>query len=189
MHINFVTTNKGKVASLERTCKPLGISITHVSMELPEPQVSDLRVITEHKAVAAYREVKAPLIVQDSRFFLEAWRGFPGPFVKFTLDTLGIDGYLALVSGRSHKCEFSECLAFTDGTGLTFFESTIPGSLAYERKGVKHPDAWSELWEIFIPEGWTKTIAEMTLEERAKWRQQRGDTSASLFANWYNGHT
>ncbi|OGZ07736.1 MAG: hypothetical protein A3C93_06630 [Candidatus Lloydbacteria bacterium RIFCSPHIGHO2_02_FULL_54_17] len=189
MELCFVTTNKGKVASLRRTCEPFGITIVHVPLELPEPQVSDLRVITEHKAHAAYREVGAPLIVQDSGFFLDAWRGFPGPFVKFTLDTLGIDGYLALVAGRSRKCEFRECLAFTDGAALLFFESTIPGSLAHKREGVKHPDAWSELWEIFIPEGFVKTIADMTLEERAEWRARRGDNSASLFARWYAKRT
>ncbi len=184
MDLSFVTTNKGKVASVRRTCEPFGITIVHVPLELPEPQVSDLRVITEHKAHAAYREVRAPLIVQDSGFFLDAWRGFPGPFVKFTLDTLGIDGYLALVAGRSRECTFRECLAFFDGTELSFFESTIPGSLAHKREGVKHPDAWSELWEIFIPEGFVKTIADMTLEERAEWRSRRGDNSASLFAHW-----
>lgn len=188
MEITFVTSNKGKVASVGRTCGLFGISVLHVALELPEPQVADLRMIAEHKARAAFREAKVPLIVQDSGFFLDAWRGFPGPFVKFTLDTLGLDGYLVLVEGRERGCAFRECLTFYDGNDLRSFESAVPGALAYERQGEKHPDAWSQLWEIFIPKGCTKTIATMTLEERKEWRTRRDDTSDMLFARWYAGN-
>ena len=44
---------------------------------------------------------------------------------------------------------------------------------------------WSELWYIFIPAGYTKTLAEMTEEER-KNRQKISSVDAFLeFANWY----
>ena len=185
MQISFVTSNNGKVASLRRVCEPLGIKVNQVSLELPEPQVSDLRVITQHKAEAAFKEVQGAVVVQDTGFYLEAWPNFPGPFVKFTLDSLGIDGYLTLVEERSRECEFRECIAFFDGDQVSFFESKIPGRLATSRQGIKHPEAWSELWEIFIPEDFDKTIADMTDKERADWRSRRGDGSASLFARWY----
>jgi XTP/dITP diphosphohydrolase len=184
--ISFASTNKGKISTLRRICAPYGIEIVPVHLELPEPQVTDLCAIADAKVRTAYEHTKSPVIAQDSGFFLTAWNGFPGPFVKFALQTLGLDGFLALNKARSMECEFRECLGYLDETmpAPVFFESIVTGTLASEPRGILPVDAWSELHLIFVPKGQTKTVSEMTSEERAEWRLTRGNDSGTKFATW-----
>lgn len=187
--VNFATTNKGKIASVQRVCENYGITVVSVRLNLPEPQTTDLREIARVKVLEAHRLTRCPIIAQDTGFFLSAWNDFPGPFVKFALDTMGLEGFMTLAKERSGECEFRECLAFYNEISSPYpkiFESVIKGTIAPEPRGVLPPDAWSKLWLIFIPEGCTKTIAEMTLNERSEWRQNRGNQSTQLFAEWYS---
>lgn len=186
--VRLVTTNPGKVHSFERNLRPYDISVRPVRLELPEPQVTDLQIIARTKALHAYKEVGKPLIVQDTGFSLSAWNGFPGPFVKFAIQTLGVEGFIALVAGKSRECEFRECIAYYDGDRLRFFESSVPGSLSLEPQGVLPSFAWSELWRIFIPKGYAKTLAEMDEDDRNLWRKERGSTSTVKFAEWFVAH-
>lgn len=180
----FATTNKGKVASLDRALAPRGIRVLHEYMELPEPQELDLKLIVAEKLLAAHQKIKQPVLAQDTGFFIPSWGGFPGPFVKFALQTIGLDGFIDLAAARERNCEFRECLGYSDGYANRYFEAVIPGTIAFSRKGTVREDSWSELDLIFIPEGQTKTLGEMNEDERARWRASRGNNSAQNFAEW-----
>ena len=182
MEITYVTTNAGKVASLQRILEPRGIDVTQVSLELPELQTPDLKAIGKHKAEAAYKQVGKPVLVQDAGFFLDAWPGFPGAFVKYALATLDLAGILALVDGRSRRAAFKQCYAYCDGTDTTLFEEEHPGTLLEQERGTLRGDAWGRLWLLFVPDGSTKTLAEMTPAEREKLHQP---TAALEFAKWF----
>ncbi len=189
--VDFATSNAGKVKSLQRVCERYGIEVRPVEFDLPELQTVDLHAIARGKAIAAYEKLQEPVIVQDSGFFLSAWGGFPGPFAKFALNSMGLEGFLALAKAKPGPCEFQECLAFYDlathrDRKPVFFDSVIRGSLASEPRGTLQPDSWSALHLVFIPENQKKTIAEMNEGERAHWRRARGDNSAELFAQWYS---
>ena len=184
--VYFVSSNKGKAHTMNRVCSAYGIEVIQFSADLHEPQTFDLREIAKEKVLDAYSRVKHPVIAQDTGFYLTAWPGFPGPFVKFAIETIGNPGFLALVEGRDRSCEFRECMAFTNETGeVLLFESVVPGELAFEETKELPAQAWSKLWKIFIPDGQTKTIAEMSETERAAWRDTRGATAADMFAKWY----
>jgi XTP/dITP diphosphohydrolase len=187
MEVLFVTSNYGKVASLKRVLAPFGHTVKQRSLVLLEPQ-ADLRTIAKHKANAAMAEVKPPFIVQDTGFFLDAWRDFPGAFVGPILETLNFEGLLVLVEDRIRSCEFRECLAYHDGQKIQIFEASIRGILATEARGSDHPEAWSRLWKLFVPEGYTMTIAEMDEKERAEWRRTRKPDAATKFAQWLALH-
>ena len=40
------------------------------------------------------------------------------------------------------------------------------GNLSYKIQGLNRKEKWSDLWYIFKPIGFDKTLAEMDLEER-----------------------
>lgn len=187
MEITFVTTNQAKVDSLSRTFEPRGVAIKQVAIELPELQVIDLRQIAEYKAHFAYEQLQIPLVVQDAGFFIDAWNGFPGAFVKFALQTLGLEGMLSLVDGRERGCAFRECLTYYDGVRLCSFDATIAGSLAPEPRGERQSESPTQLWKIFVPNGETKTLAEMSDAERDAWRRTRPKNYGDLFYEWYFG--
>ena len=184
--VTLATTNPGKVISLQRAIEKYGIIVAHAEIELPEPQTHDLEHIAQFKAAHAYKILQKPVISQDSGFNLDAWPGFPGPFVKHAIQTLGNPGLLHLCKGLVRTCEFKECIAFVDGEDTTWFTSSIPGTLAQEVRGDLPKDAWSPLWQVFIPQGWGRTIAEMTPAQRERWRAERGNTCATQFAEWYS---
>lgn len=62
----------------------------------------------------------------------------------------------------------------------------IHGNLAKEIKGLNREEKWSDLWYIFKPKGFEKTLAEMNSKEREERRRIDGSVQAMQeFANWY----
>lgn len=68
---------------------------------------------------------------------------------------------------------------------IIFMESTH-GNLSNEIKGLDREEKWSDLWYIFKPDGFDKTLAEMDSVERENRREFDGSYSAlEKFAEWY----
>lgn len=66
------------------------------------------------------------------------------------------------------------------------FMACIHGNLSKEIKGIDRDEKWSDLWYIFKPEGFEKTLAEMDEVERENRRSIDGSYSAlEKFAEWY----
>ncbi len=66
------------------------------------------------------------------------------------------------------------------------FTENIHGNLSNEILGLNREEKWSDLWYIFKPEGFDKTLAEMDSEERENRRKVDGSVQAMQeFAKWY----
>ena len=64
-------------------------------------------------------------------------------------------------------------------------ENTL-GNLSEKVQGQDREEKWSDLWYIFKPNGFNKTLAEMSSEERENRRSVDGSVqSMSEFAKWY----
>jgi len=186
--VYFATTNKGKVSTVRQILSQHSIEVIHEPMSIAEPRTEELTVIAEQKVLAAFEKINKPVIAQDSGFYIHALNGFPKAFVNFATETIGIEGFLKLVEGKDRACEFRNCLAFYDGKleKPKTFLSTIPGTLAEEKRGSLRDDAWGELWLIFIPAGQTKTLAEMSKQEIVDLRDHLHTNSyLAEFAKWY----
>ncbi len=186
--IVFVTHNKGKAKSAEKYFDNLKIST--YDFELDEPRSDDVKEIATAKVMQAYKVVGKPCIALDTGFFIEALNGFPRAFVNFSLDTIGIDGILKLMQGKENrKCKFEECLAYYDGKEVRYFYGKHPGNLATKMQGVDRDGKWSDLWYVFKPEHFDKTLAEMDDVERENRREIDGSVeSMSVFAEWYKNN-
>ena len=58
--------------------------------------------------------------MQDSGFVIEALNGFPGPYTKYVLSTIGVDGLLKLMDGQlNRRCGFAACVGFADARGIS----------------------------------------------------------------------
>lgn len=185
--IIFVTHNKGKMASAQKRLQDVKFSI--YEYELEEPRSDDISFISEAKVKQAYELVHKPCISLDCGFFIKELNGFPRAFVNFALDTIGIKGILKLMDGiKDRTCFFGECLSYYDGKELKQFMGHHEGSLAKEKLGEDTDKKWSELWYIFIPKNYAKTLAQMTQEERDLRDQTKKDESIdsmTSFAKWY----
>lgn len=184
--IVFVTHNKGKVASAQKYFK--NINLKTYDHDLEEPRSDDIEKIAITKVREAYNIVKEPCIAQDSGFFIDTLNGFPKAFVNFSLETLGIGGILKLMENEDNRnCSFKECLAYYDGTNPPkCFYGINKGTLSKQILGNDTEKKWSDLWYIFKPKGYDKTLAEMTEEERDNRIKTSENISAmEIFAKWY----
>lgn len=173
MEIYFATTNLGKVQSLRRDLGKYDISVIQQPIELIEPRSSDVQEIAHSKIQQAYSQIQKPTIVIDAGFYIDALNGFPGAFVNFSLETIGLEGILQLVENKARACEFRECLAYMDQSldEPKYFLTHVRGQLADSERGSMQKHLWSKLGLIFIPEGSEKTLAEMSYNEYLDWRK------------------
>ena len=66
------------------------------------------------------------------------------------------------------------------------FMENIHGNLSETIKGLNREEKWSDLWYIFKPKGFEKTLAEMDAKERENRREIDGSVQAMQeFAKWY----
>ena len=187
--IIFVTHNKGKAKSAEKYFTNLKFKT--YDYELYEPRSDDLKEIATAKVKQAYNIVKRPCIALDTGFYIHSLNGFPKTFVNFALETIGIEGILQLLEKKEDRtCHFEECLAFFDGTEIKYFYGRHPGRLSTEIRGISLEEKWSDLWYIFIPDKFEKTLAEMTSDERNNRCLIDGSYEAlKEFAQWFEKQT
>ena len=66
------------------------------------------------------------------------------------------------------------------------FMENIHGNLSNEILGLNREEKWSDLWYIFKPEGFDKTLEEMDSEKRENRRKVDGLVQVMQeFAKWY----
>ena len=59
------------------------------------------------------------------------------------------------------------------------------GTLSNEILGEDTEEKWSDLWYIYKPYGYDKTLAQMTKEERNNREKYKSIDSMREFAKWY----
>jgi non-canonical purine NTP pyrophosphatase (RdgB/HAM1 family) len=173
----FVTSNDSKVITPARVLARHGITVERVDMELPEIQAATVAEVVAHKARAAFRTIGAPVIVNDGSVLIHSLNDFPSPYVKHVNRMIRIQGYLDLMARYpdpvTRRCTVQDASAFVDATrpAPAVFIRTNTGHIASEARGT-HIAGRMTLSPIFIPNGYTKTFAEMTEEEYDAYRQR-----------------
>lgn len=182
--IIFVTHNKGKIATAKKQLQEIDFKVFEYDLE--EPRSDDIKYISKYKVMEAYKLVNKPCISLDSGFWIDELNGFPRAFVNFALDTIGIEGILKLMEGKENRaCRFTECLSYYDGKELQQFMGSNEGVLAEKILGKDSSEKWSDLWYIYKPAGYDKTLAEMTESERNNRKKYKSVSSMEVFAKWY----
>jgi non-canonical purine NTP pyrophosphatase (RdgB/HAM1 family) len=189
MEIIFSTSNKGKLATARRHLEELGITVTAQDLDIVEPQLDSVREIAVAKAKSAYKSLGKPVMVQDTGFEIEALDGFPGPYAKYVQEKLGVEGFMRLMNGvENRNCCFVGVIAYADQNGeIHVFEERGPKGVIADVADTLplRPDAWSLLWQIYVPEGSDKTLNSMNDIEREDWYQNhRGPSVFIEFAQW-----
>lgn len=68
---------------------------------------------------------------------------------------------------------------------IIFMENTH-GNLSDRIQGIDREEKWSDLWYVFKPKGFDKTLAQMDSYERENRRKTDGSVQAMQeFAKWY----
>ena len=172
----FVTSNSSKVATPTRILARRGIEVKHVNLELVEIQSPTVATVAAAKVRAAFRALQAPVIVNDGSIMIARLNGFPGTYVRHINAQIHVEGYLDLMVRHplptQRKCIVQDAVAFIDATrpAPVVFVRTIRGHLAPEARGT-FTSSRLTLAPIFIPDGYSKTYAEMNEEEYEAFRR------------------
>lgn len=75
-----------------------GYELTSASVDLPEYQ-GEIDDISREKCLVACKEVKGPVLVEDTSLCFNALGGLPGPYIKWFLDKLQPEGLHKLLAG------------------------------------------------------------------------------------------
>jgi non-canonical purine NTP pyrophosphatase (RdgB/HAM1 family) len=199
LELFFATTNRGKFLSLEKALDRHGIRVKQVSdLDVPEIQHFDVEVVAAEKAKAAstlasrelcFARERRAVLVNDAAFCIDRLSGFPGTYVKHVTALIGLDGFLRLmapwVESADRACGFKETMAFHAPWFVEpkLFCREVRGRLSSEVRDFENPEAKGPLWKLFIPDGFSKTLAEMTPEELAEHRFRVGGFY-DQFADW-----
>lgn len=160
MDITFITGNKGKVAQVNRI---LNTPIKHKSLDLSEIQSLDLKEIVTHKAKEAFRILQSPVLVEDVGLVFTALNKLPGPLIKWFLKELENEGLCRLLDGYPTREASGEVVyGLCDGETVHLFSGVAKGTIAMGPRGDRG-FGWNP---VFIPEGHTRTLAEMSDEEQ-----------------------
>ena len=157
MNVTFITGNRGKADFM---AKFLGMPVVHQKVELDELQSMDLHKIAEHKARQAYEYLKSPVLIEDLGVFIDSLGGLPGPFIKWFEQQIGLEGICRITSG-DRRAKVIITYAYFDSRKVVFFDGELEGHISNSPQG-NDGFGWNP---IFIPEGTSKTLAEMNDEE------------------------
>lgn len=156
-----ITSNESKIKEINEI---LGTHHQVSKLDIPEIQSLDLDEVIEAKAKAAYEKIKKPVLVADVSLEIEALGGLPGTFVKYFIQTIGPVKTVSLIKGKNNKAKVTDALGIYDGKTLKIFKGTLQGTLSQKAKGT----SGFGFDVVFIPNGFKKTYAQMTTEEKNK---------------------
>jgi XTP/dITP diphosphohydrolase len=158
----MVTSNAGKAAEVAAYFGGL-LEVSHVALDVPEHRSDDVGEIARGKAEYAYRQLRTPLIVDDTAFCIDALNGFPGPYAGYVLDSIGNSGILKLMEGvQDRSARFTTGIAYADEHEVRVFIGSIEGRIATSPRG-GGGFGYDPIFEVGI-----KTLAELTIEEKSR---------------------
>ena len=156
------TGNKGKVGELEDI---LNVPLEIAEIDIDEVQSMDLEYVARRKVEEAFKVLKKPVITDDVGVFIEAWNDFPGPFVKYIYQIVGLKKILEILEKEKNRNVVVKCaVGYHDGEKAHVFIGEVKGIIALKERGT---EGWG-FDPIIIPNGETQTFAEMGSKKKNK---------------------
>jgi non-canonical purine NTP pyrophosphatase (RdgB/HAM1 family) len=174
----LVTSNEHKWMEAQRI---LGRPLDRVALELPELQAATVSEVARDKAGTAFARLRRSLIVEDAGLELAALGGFPGPFIKYWEKLGGLDSLCRALTGFDSRAATAVCaLAVATPSGIAVVEGRVAGSIAQAPRG-ENGFGWDA---IFVPQGETRTFAQMTAPEKDALSHRRRAWEALMQSAW-----
>lgn len=185
MKILFITSNPAKVTMSQERLAQYGITVEQRELPLYEIQSLDIQDVARSKADQAALATQEPFIIEDSAFYIPALHDFPGTLIKLVFDSLGEDRVTNLLKHGEDRSVLvvSQLIYYVKGKSPQFFQGVYKGTLSDFPRG-EHMRGW-RVTRVFIPEGHTKTLAEM---DDAEWQnfldEFRANDHFEKFGRW-----
>lgn len=177
----FATSNRGKLEEAKEILAPFGISVEQYDGKGIEIQADTTSEVAAHASKGAAKAAGRAVLVEDAGLYVEALRGFPGPYSAYAFKTIGTTGIIDLLkSSTKRSAKFVSSVAFCEPSGEpSLFEGSAQGTITTKPRGRRG----FGFDPIFLSKGAAKTFGELTLQEKCA-VSHRAD-AMKKFAKWY----
>jgi XTP/dITP diphosphohydrolase len=181
----FATNNVHKFNEARNVLKEYGIAVGMLRIKDLEIQSDSLEEIAKASVMDAFKKCNLPVVVEDAGLFIDALKGFPGPYAAYVYETIGNEGLLRIMNGvRNRRAAFESAVAYCSAGSKSpmCFMGGVAGEITEEeRKG--NDDSGFGFDPIFKPSNSSKTFAEMLIAEKNRFSHRA--KALHNFAEWY----
>lgn len=158
MRIIFITGNQTKIDDAQKSFSN-GVTVICKKLDLIEIQSHNQKDILLHKARQAFNLEKSPILVDDTSFYIDSYKRFPGTLTRYVNSVLGLEG-LSKLYKEAERAHFLTMLCYKDEVTEIVVEGTSVGRLT--KKVSKIFDSNTPLNSVFIPDGFDRPISELS---------------------------
>ncbi len=167
MEMFFVTHNEAKFTEAKHVAEEYNLSIDWFNLEYEEIQEHSLEPIAKSSCLKLVQENPQlrdkHFFLEDAGLFIDALKGFPGPFSSYIYKTLGNDGILLLMDGKKNRsAQFESVVAFYRDGKVNLYKAITKGTIVKTKQG----DQGFGFDPIFQPLESDLTFAEMSLKTK-----------------------
>ena len=183
--IFFATNNINKFNEARKVLAEYKIAVGMLRVKTLEIQSESLEEIAKTSVIEAFEKCNLPVIAEDAGLFIEALKGFPGPYAAYVYKTIGNRGLLQLMENvENRKAEFQSVVAHysPEFKSPICFKGEVIGEIVKEERKGEHKSGFG-FDPIFKPANCNKTFAEMSLAEKNKHSHRA--KALHKFAEWY----
>ena len=162
-YLEVATTNRNKLDEFRRILPD--VEIVGKKLDIEEIQSLDPYKVVGHKAIEAYEANDYnPILVEETSLALRGLGGRPGTYIKDFCEEAEMRRMIAegWLNGRDRAALAKVLIAVYDGAEVQFREGVTAGTIAETLRGA-NGFGWDDM---FIPEGETRTFAEMNDGEK-----------------------
>jgi XTP/dITP diphosphohydrolase len=182
----FATGNIHKFNEARSILSQRGIAVGMLRLKGDEVQSDSLKEIAEKSVLNAYKKSHLPIFVEDAGLFIDALKGFPGPYAAYVYKTIDNVGVLKLMKNvKNRNAKFQSVIAYFDDQtpcNPQFFEGECTGKITQAEREAEGKSGFG-FDPIFQPTGSSKSFAEMTIEEKNGYSHRA--MAIRKFAEWY----
>jgi len=155
----IITHNQHKYEEMKKIIPQLQM----VDMEYPEIQADTIEEVIDFALAYLSERVEGNFIIDDSGLFIHTLNEFPGVYSAYVFKTIGNEGILRLMEGKKDRSATFKTIIGMHIEGQDFkFIGLCHGKIAHIPRG-SNGFGYDP---IFVPEGYDKTFAEMSTEEK-----------------------
>lgn len=121
-----MTSNPRKAKSLENAVKKFGYKVEITNVKFPEIQSNSTAEVASFAAKWVADKIKKPCVKMDSGFFVKEFGSFPGVYVRWIDESMGVERFFNIVKNAENKnamitCSVAYCIP--EEEPVTFFGS------------------------------------------------------------------
>lgn len=182
--IVYLTTNEFKMREAKLVLQDkygFDIEIVNPDFEIYEIQAKTCGEVAGFSAQYAANKLNKPCLKSDTGLYVEALGGLPGPYNAYFDKQIGVEKFLRMLAGeKKRKARLEHCFAYCEPGGEpVIFSGGSTGTIAETKRG--RDGRWHDFF--YIPDGETKTLAEIGDEDQVK-KTSFGGSAIDELAEW-----